>query len=411
MNIMFRKIIYTVLIFSILLLFLISCLPRIKEPDYTAMSFEELEKKAEKTTIYFYMWGGDARINSWVDNFVSASLKEKYDITLVRIAMDAPVFINKLLAEKITGREKGSIDLLWINGENFKKAMEEGLLYGPFSHILPNIELTDPDSTAFDFGYPVNGFEVPYGRAQFVFEYDSEKITQPPDSVEKLISWVKENPGRFTYPQPPDFTGSAFIRHLFYHAAGGHEQFMGQFDRDLYEKTLPEFRKILKEIKPYLWREGKSYPADKARLDLLFEQGEIDFNMSYTQSGAQGRIIDGRYPQTVRTFVFKSGSLSNMHFTAVPFNAFNKPGAIIVSNFLLSPEAQLSKNKPENWGDFTVLDLNKLTDDKKLLFENLDLGEATLPVDILNRYAVPEILPEYVEEMTGDWAGIVLGRD
>ena len=45
-----------------------------------------------------------------------------------RVPADAAVFINKLLAEKQAGGSKGTMDLLWINGENFKNAMENGLL-------------------------------------------------------------------------------------------------------------------------------------------------------------------------------------------------------------------------------------------------------------------------------------------
>jgi hypothetical protein len=91
-------------------------------------------------------------------------------------------------------------------------------------------------------------------------------------------------------------------------------------------------------------------------LDALFERGEVDFSMNYNVSHASNKIATGQYPDTVRTFVPEDSALFNLHFTAVPFNSPNKAGALVLSNYLLSPEIQLSKNDPANWGDLTVLD-------------------------------------------------------
>jgi len=132
--------------------------------------------------------------------------------------------------------------------------------------------------------------------------------------------------------------------------------------------------------------------------------------MSYNQADAQNRILTGRYPSTVKTFVMREGSLYNTHFTAIPFNSANKEGAMVVMNFLLSPEAQLSKNDPANWGDFTVLDLKKLSDGERKNFSSLDLGKATLPLEVLEKYAVPEVTSEYVEALEKEWENIFSNR-
>lgn len=46
--------------------------------------------------------------------------------------------LNLLLNEKQAGTDKGSIDIIWINGENFASAKENGLLFGPFASELEN---------------------------------------------------------------------------------------------------------------------------------------------------------------------------------------------------------------------------------------------------------------------------------
>jgi putative spermidine/putrescine transport system substrate-binding protein len=386
----------------ILLLLLVSCSGK-KQSDVSA-SFEEVIKKAENSTVRFVMWGGSSAINKWVDTYVAAEVKKRYNIKLVRVPADASVFVNKLLSEKNSGSVKGSMDIIWINGENFRNAKEKGLLWGPVADKLPNFaEFVDPATVKFDFGFPVDGYEIPYGRAQFVFVYDSAKLNDIPDSYAKLTEWVKRNPGKFTYPQPPDFTASAFIRQVFYAATGGHKQYEGPFNKTVFDKNKSAWLKYLSDMSPYLWNKGANYPKDITALDTLFERGEVLINMNYNQADAQNRIIAGRYPSTVKTFVMKEGSIYNTHFTAIPFNSANKEGAMVVVNFLLSPEAQLSKNDPANWGDFTVLDLKKLNKDDRKKFEVLDLGKPTLPLDVLEKHAVPEVTSEYVEALEKEW--------
>jgi len=396
-------------IILILVVLLVSCGTK-RQSDVNG-SFDQVLKKAENTTVRFVMWGGSSSINRWVDTYVTTEVKKRYNITLVRVPADASVFVNKLLSEKNSGSVKGSMDLLWINGENFKNAKEKGLLWGPVTDKLPNYkEFVDPATVKSDFGYPVDGYEVPYGRAQFVFEYDAAKVKDVPDSYAKLYEWVKRNPGKFTYPQPPDFTASAFIRQVFYFSTGGYKQYEGAFNNTLFEKNKALWIKYLEDITPYLWNKGRNYPKDIAALDTLFERGEVLINMSYHQADAQNRILSGRYPSTVKTFVMKEGSIYNTHFTAIPFNSGNKEGAMVVANFILSPEAQLSKNKPANWGDFTVLDLKKLSDENRKKFESLDLGKPTLPVDVLEKHAVPEISSEYVEALEKEWENTFSNR-
>lgn len=130
--------------------------------------------------------------------------------------------------------------------------------------------------------------------------------------------------------------------------------------------------------------------------------------MTFTQTGAANKISQGRYPNTVRTFVFEGASLANTHYLAIPFNAPNKAGAMVAINSILSPEIQLSKNDPANWGDFTVLDVQKLDTGARQQFAALDLGEATLPLDVLSANAVPEISSQYLEALERGWEENVL---
>jgi len=302
------------------------------------------------------------------------------------------------------------MDLLWINGENFRNAREAGLLWGPFSGALPSSALVEAGHRDMDFGYPVEGDESPWGSAQLVLEYDTARTPEPPRSVEELAAWIKAHPGRFTYPQPPDFTGSAFVRQLLYAVTGGHEQYMGAFDKALFDTKPPQLWAFLNDLKPYLWQEGRAYPRDAAMQDSLFARGEVDFSISYHPVHAQANIGEGTYPPTVRTLVLREGSIRNTHFVAIPFNAPNRAGAMVVADFLLSPEAQTAKLDPANWGDFPVLDVRRLTEDQRARLAAVDLGKATLSPEILAGAALPEIPASWLEALEKGWQENVAGR-
>lgn len=394
-----------------LALTLTACLGSEPEISVLDKQFPELEQTARTTEVRWHMWGGSSQINQWVDSYVIPEMKKRYDITVVRVPMDASVFVNKLINEKTADKKKGTMDLLWINGENFKNAMEAGVLFGPFSEKLPNYTaLYDSSQSDSDFGYPVRGFEAPYGKAQFVFEYNSDRVLAPPANFDALKEWIKAHPGRFTYPEPPDFTGSAFLRHVFYATTGGYTQYMNGVDKNLYAKNIQATWDWLNEVKPFLWQEGKTYPKDSAALDTLFARGEIDMGMSYHPGHAHMKILEKTYPETVRTFVMEEGAIFNTHFVAIPFNAPNKAGAMVLANFLLSAEAQLSKYVPASWGDMPALDLTRLTDEARQAFEAVDFGDATMPPDVLLRAAVPEIPAGYLEMLEKDWDKHILGH-
>jgi len=241
-----------------------------------------------------------------------------------------------------------------------------------------------------------------------VMIYDWKRTPDPPRSMAALLEWVRKHPGRFTYPAPPDFTGSVFVRHVFYHAAGGVAVWQGPLDEKRFATAADATYRILKDIAPYLWREGRTYPETPIRLSQLLADGEVDFALSYHPAEASKMIHDGLYPPTVRTFVFDEGTIANTHFVAVPFNAADKEGALVVADFLLSPEAQLKKADSEVWGDFPAIDLTRLEPDWRAKFAALPRGAATLPNDVLQSHQLPEPPSEILIRLEKGWDEHVL---
>ena len=228
-------------------------------------SWDDVVEQARGGTVNWYLWGGSDEINDFVETFYGEPLMEEYGITLNRVGLaDTVDAVNQVLSEAEAGIEgdDGSVDLIWINGENFFTLRQADLLYGPWAENIPNSVLVDWDNPAMnlDFGRPVDGYESPWSGAQFHFIYDSARMSEEdlPRSYAELTEWIEANPGRFTYiaPGPGAFQGTRFVKQALYEVSGGQEQWVGDFNQELYDEHAPALWELLNSWEENLWRGG-----------------------------------------------------------------------------------------------------------------------------------------------------------
>jgi putative spermidine/putrescine transport system substrate-binding protein len=376
------------------------------------MTWDEIVAAADGQTVNWWMWGGSDTTNAFVNGWMAEQLKARYNITMHQVPVAGPTeFINQVLGEKQAGvNEGGAVDIMWINGENFRTMKDADLLYGPWAEAVPSGQYYDwkDPSIAFDFGYPVDGYEIPWGSAQVVLEYDTAKVPEPPKDMAALVQWIKDNPGLFTYPAPPDFTGSVWVRMMCYYATGGYQQFLGEFNQALFDEKFPACWDLLNEIEPYLWREGQTYP-DTQQADIdLFANGEVYFRMTYGPGDAQTYIDSGVYPDTVRTFVLDDGTIANTNYIAAAYNAANLPAAVVTADFIASPEAQLQRMVQLN---ATVpLWVEKVPPDIQQKMAAVERGPAMLPSETLNAHKLPELQADWLVAIEKGWEENVLKK-
>lgn len=377
--------------------------------------WQEIEAAAQGTTVNWFVGGSLDAIDANIDNDIAMPLAQQYGITLNRIA-GAPTadVVEKLLGEKAAGKDSdGGIDLIWINGQDFGRLKQAGLLYGPFTSLLPNNRYVNWNNSAiaYDLGVPVDGYESPWTTSQFVFEYNMAKVgAQPMANFHELAAWIAANPGRFTYPAPPDHAGSAFVRQIFYWVAGDTQSFLGPFDQAVYDKVAPQVWSYLNRLEPNLWGAGQTYPDSAAMADLL-ANGEIAFNMEYDANRASNYIVEGRYPPTIRTFLIGGHSVATSSYVAIPYNAANPAGAMIVANYLLSPEFQLSMAKPQPWGWTMAVDPALLPPELQAAARTqTERSVATLEPSVLAKAALPEMSAEWISAINEGWIANVLQR-
>jgi len=337
-----------------------------------AASWADVEAAAQGQTVRVWMWGGDSALNDHIDQDIVPLAAEK-GVTVQRVPIESTAdALSRIAAESDAGSVEGSVDLVWVNGANFSQGAEAGLWLKGWTGRVPSLAGVDPSDPTVrtDFGVPVEGQELPWSRAAFVFAYDSARIATPPQDFEQFAAFVREHPGRVTYPAPPDFTGSAFVRQAV-QALGEDEAFA-----------------VLAELEPLLWKSGATHPQDETELDRLFASGEIDLAMSYNPNFVDAGVRSGQFAATVRPFVFDSGTLQNVSFVAIPANAAHPAGAQVVADLLLSPGAQAAKLARA--GVPTVLDLPSLDASDRAMFDT----SASDTLHVLSSFGTPlEELP------------------
>jgi putative thiamine transport system substrate-binding protein len=371
------------------------------EPAWDAVLAE-----ARGQTVYFNAWGGDPQINDYVA-WVGKQVAERFGIQLVHVKLtDTGEAVARVVAEKAAGRTAGgSVDLIWINGENFAAMKAQDLLFGPFVERLPNFRYVDTQgkpTTLLDFTVPTDGLEAPWGMAQFVLLYDAARVERPPRSMDALLDWASAHSGRFTYPAPPDFIGTTFLKHVLLETTADPAILQQPPAAADFAAVTAPLWDWLEAIQPHLWRAGKTYPASGPALHQLLDDGAVDFSLAFNPAEASAAISAGRLPESVRTFILEDGTIGNTHFVAIPYNAAHQAGAMVVADFLMSPEAQAHKQDPTVWGDGTVLDLDALAAEDRARFDALPRGIATLPPEALVPVR-PEPHPSWMSAIEAEW--------
>jgi putative thiamine transport system substrate-binding protein len=213
---------------------------------------------------------------------------------------------------------------------------------------------------------------------------------------------VEESPGRFTFPQPPDFLGTTFLKQALYGLVADPAPLTRPVEEADYEEVTASLWEALDRMTPNLWRQGRAYPQAGPRQLQLMADDEIDLAISFSPGEASTAIANGELPNTVRTAVMAGGTIGNASFVAIPYNSGSKEAAMVVANFLLSPEAQARALDPVMLGYGTVLDVAALPAEERALFEGIDLGVATLTPEELGP-ALPEPHPSWTTRIADDW--------
>ena len=385
----------------------LSCGDRQEGKDPTSLSWEEIEKEAQGTTVQMMMWQGDPFINSYMTDFVVPELKKQFNIELEIASGQGNQIVNNLMTEMEAGKSTGSLDLIWINGETFFQLREIDALYGPFVEKLPNAESIDLENPfiGIDFQQGIEGMECPWGNVQLALIYNSELVPEPPVTMDSFSEFVNENPGTFTIPT--EFTGMTLLKSWLIELAGGPGSLDGGFSEEKYQLASQELWKYLDGMRDSWWQEGQTVPSTLAQVHQLYANRELWFTMSNNDGEVDNKVLQGLFPESSRSMVFKSGTIQNSHYLGIPKLSANKSAALVVINFLISQEAQFKKMQPAVWGDGTVLNVSSLDQEWQQKFAKIPGRERSLSRDSIQAYALKELDPEYMIRLYEDYRAYI----
>jgi putative thiamine transport system substrate-binding protein len=366
--------------------------------------WSRIEAAAKGQTVYLNAWAGSDKTNAYLQ-WAAAELALRHGVKLEHVKVsDTAEVVKRIRAEKAAGRNSdGSADLVWINGENFLNMKKEGLLFGPWSEKLPNdanVDVQGKPTTRVDFSEPVDGMEAPWGMAQLTFYADGTRVPQSPASMAALREWAVKNPGRFTYPKPPQFHGTTFLKQLLLETSSDRKPLYAPHKAELFAQVTAPLWAALDALHPHLWKQGKQFPANNTVMRQMLADGELWISLTFNPNEVANQIASKTLPATVVAYQHSAGTIGNTHFVAIPFNSKNKEGAQVAANFLLSPAAQARKANIQHWGDPTVLALNKLNPADRALFATGAVpGQVSQPAPTL-----PEPHGSWVDPIEREWA-------
>jgi putative spermidine/putrescine transport system substrate-binding protein len=400
-------------------------------PGYEGYNWADVVSDASDSKMYFWTYD-TADYNSWIDNWLTPRLLSLYNVQLIRVPInDTADAVDRVIAEYAAGysTNNGSVDMIWINGENFATLKNLGYAYGPWATKVPNAVNFNfsAASIAYDFGLATKGYEMPYNEAQVVFVYNQGHLASSDvDSIDKLLTWIEAHPGKFTYAAPCynsdcslyDYTGSAFIRHVFYYIASPYTQFLGDFNEALYLQYAPAFYTRLRSIEKYLYNDtsfnGGHYPDSNDVVDSLFGAAKVLVTLSYDSNIVQNQIDLGIWNSSANSVVLTSGTLANTNYVLIPANAKHKLAAVVAGNFIASTQAMFSRQQPDVLGaqqPYDTTGTNFVDGGWNDAFAYIDRPSTTPSVSTLNQYAMTELTSDYITRIQQDWYVCVLNYD
>lgn len=381
-----------------------------KNESITGLSWTQVEAKAKGATLTMMMFQGDKKVNRYMNEYVVPEVKKRYGITLNIVPGQGKEIVSNLMSEKEAGKAKGEIDLCWINGETFFQLRQIDGLYGPYTNALPNSKYVDYSNPIikYDFQQEVAGYETPWGESFYYLIYDSSKLIQPPVSMMDFETYWKTHPGRFTLSN--DFSGMTLLKTWLVEIAGGTTKLDGPFNQQRYDSCATVLWQWINSNKKYFWKEGQTFPASITNIAQMFSNGELDFTMSFNDAEIDNKVAEGLFPVTSKAYILKAGAIHNTHYIGISSNSGNKEAAMVVCNFLVSPEAQVKKNDITMWGSRTVLALDKLEPQWQQAFQALPKRKYGLRKEVIQSRSIKEPAPEYMLRVFDDFRSKVINE-
>ncbi|MEO7060976.1 MAG: extracellular solute-binding protein [Lapillicoccus sp.] len=246
-----------------------------------------------------------------------------------------------------------------------QKAASAGLLATDTSAVT-NLSTVDPKVVAA--GGPG---AVPYRASSVLLAYNPDKVSNPPKTLAELLTWIKANPGRFTYNSPKTGgSGGAFVATVLDSVVppADRDAMTTAYKKDL-EKDWDPGWQILAGLNPYVFQKGV-YPNGNNQTLQLLSSGQIDMAPVWSDQFISGQA-SGTIPKTMKAQQISDPSFTGgASYLGVTKASKNQALAWKFINFILQPEEQAKI--AEKIAGYPAIALAKLPAATQALFKDAD---------------------------------------
>jgi len=146
----------------------------------------------------------------------------------------------------------------------------------------------------------VGGDAVPYRGSKVVLAYNSATVTNPPTTLDGLVSWIEAHPGKFAYCNPADGgSGAYFVENVLdSKMPASAVQTLAFNDDTALESDWKPGMSLLHQLNADVYGNG-TYPTGNTQVLSLLGSGAVQMATVWSDQGTQA-LQDGQLPSTVK---------------------------------------------------------------------------------------------------------------
>lgn len=282
---------------------------------------------------------GDTNVQDlWEKSLIPAFEKKHPDIH-VSTSLDLHgEHDNQTLANLTTAvKSKRTVRYDLMDAGLVQSAGRSGLLEPVTTSDVPN--LADVPSATREQGGKA---AIPYRASSVLLAYSSA-VSDPPTTLDGLLTWIQQHPGRFAYNSPASGgSGGAFVSTVLskYLSSSVEKQMQSGYDTSLESAWDPGFAKLA-SLGPDMYQKGV-YPNGNDQVLQLLASGQIDMAPVWSDQFITGQQ-NGTIPTTVKYLQISDPSFTgSAAFLGIPATelAAKKKAAFELADFALSSAGQ-----------------------------------------------------------------------
>lgn len=288
-------------------------------------------------TLNYYL-SGDVNIRDlWGNSLIPAYKKVNPNVTIDMTFSehgtgDSTTF-DRIAAAKQAGKPSG-VDM-WETGSYLQQGGEAGLIEKLTDKEIPNLAKVPPAVIG-----QYNSYGVPYRGSSVVLAYNSKDVSEPPKTLDDLLTWIKANPGKFTY-NPPDTggSGSAFVTRVLKKGIPASDDNLFQTGYDQSKESEWDMGwGILKDLGPSIYNKG-FYPKGNVPVLQTLGKGAISVAPVWSDQGLQ-YLAQKLLPAEVKLVQISPPFSGGGAFIGVIADSQRKDAVYSYLNWVLTPEPQ-----------------------------------------------------------------------